>query len=418
MEVLKKELGIASYGARVKILQSLNSFHKPDPTDSSFSHTISRIDFEELQLCELLGKGFFGEVRRAVWHRTDVAVKIIYRDSFGGNFGLFEKEVLVLSHIRHPNVIMILAITCTEEGNNCIVTEYMEGGSLHAYLKNHFLSLNQQPSKRHKIVSDICKGMAYLHANKPKPILHRDLTSHNVLIDRNGNTKVADFGLSRVKQEKKNQNYSVGQIPWMSPEVLKGGMYTEKADVYSFGCIMFELWTGHEIHFKEPDLREFATKIIAGYEPELPALIPQGWKNLIKDTMHPVPSKRPSFKTILDILDDLTGASVQLHQETAEPQHMTNSSDTESRVSYIENGFPESYVIAEGLPYKCLRGSGGSAAQELRELDSAFATSYSTSSVEPYYGDSSLTSSYSGSLPTYCDEEGSTTKIKTNTDNA
>lgn len=66
---------------------------------------------------------------------------------------------------------------------------------------------------------DICKGMAYLHANKPKPLLHRDLTSHNILLDRNLITKVADFGLSHVKEKDgSNKAYGIGQIPWMAPE--------------------------------------------------------------------------------------------------------------------------------------------------------------------------------------------------------
>jgi serine/threonine protein kinase len=60
--------------------------------------------------------------------------------------------------------------------------------------------------------------MAYLHANKPKPLLHRDLTSHNILLDRNLITKVADFGLSHVKQDASNKTYGIGQIPWMAPE--------------------------------------------------------------------------------------------------------------------------------------------------------------------------------------------------------
>lgn len=123
--------------------------------------------------------------------------------------------------------------------------------------------------------------MAYLHANKPKPLLHRDLTSHNILLDSNLITKVADFGLSNVKQDASNKTYGIGQIPWMAPEgmmpnvfinsdhsssffqpaVLSGEAYTEKADVYSFGCILYELWTGHVPHAEMGDPVAFGEAI-------------------------------------------------------------------------------------------------------------------------------------------------------------
>lgn len=78
-----------------------------------------------------MGSGHFGEVKRALWNGTEVAVKIIYRNTYKGDFSMFEKEVIILSHVRHPNVLMILAVSRTPEGN-AIITEYMSGGYIPA----------------------------------------------------------------------------------------------------------------------------------------------------------------------------------------------------------------------------------------------------------------------------------------------
>lgn len=312
MEVLKKELGITSYGARAEILDRIASIPyqrrkralRPSSGIHNIGDKIVTIDHSELVLFESIGKGYFGEVKRAVWNGTEVAVKIIYRNTYKGDFSMFEKEVIILSHIRHPNVLMILAVTRTPEGN-AIITEYMSGGSLHLLVRDCFFTLETQPGLRHKIVSDICKGMAYLHANKPKPLLHRDLTSHNILLDRNLITKVADFGLSHVKQDASNKTYGIGQIPWMAPEVLEGEIYTEKADVYSFGCILYELWTGKEPHASMIDPVAFGEAVKLGYRPDVPACVPLGWHDLIDSCLNQDPALRPHFRDILHLLDSL-----------------------------------------------------------------------------------------------------------------
>lgn len=117
--------------------------------DPDIGDKIVTIDYSELVLHETIGKGVFhcsphslnrvihlvslflghfGEVKRAIWNGTEVAVKVIYRNTYKGDFSMFEKEVIILSHVRHPNVLMILAVTRTPDEGNAIITEYMSGG--------------------------------------------------------------------------------------------------------------------------------------------------------------------------------------------------------------------------------------------------------------------------------------------------
>lgn len=136
----------------------------------------------------------------------------------------------------------------------------MTGGSLRSFLNSHFHSIT--PSIRIKIGWDIAKGMTYLHGWTP-PILHRDLSTRNILLDVDGcwtgsstptsavrpstvRCKVADFGLSRLKLEHGVMTASVGCIPYMAPEVYKGESNSEKSDVYSYGMILWEVLTGEE----------------------------------------------------------------------------------------------------------------------------------------------------------------------------
>jgi len=120
------------------------------------------------------------------------------------------------------------------------VTEFCPGGSLWNLIHN--------PQKSYPwssivdMAKDTAAGLVYLHGHNP-PILHRDLKSANLLIDKSGGVKVCDFGLARVKESVNTMTGQVGTYQWMAPEVLANERYTEKADVYSFGIILWEMAT-------------------------------------------------------------------------------------------------------------------------------------------------------------------------------
>lgn len=137
--------------------------------------------------------------------------------------------------LRHPNIVLFLG-ACTKPPNLGLVLEFCSRGSLWSVLQNHDINLNWED--RRKIALDTAKGVFYLHSFKP-PILHRDLKSLNLLLDDSFRTKLIDFGWTRKLD--KIMTGKIGTYQWMAPEVISSQNYTEKADVFSFSIILWEI---------------------------------------------------------------------------------------------------------------------------------------------------------------------------------
>jgi serine/threonine protein kinase len=159
----------------------------------------------------------------------------------------FKEEARVMSHLRHPNVVLFMA-ACTKPPRMCIVMEFMALGSLFDLLHNELIA-DLPMALKVKLVYQAAKGMQFLHSSG---IVHRDLKSLNLLLDAKWNVKVSDFGLTRFKSSIKprgqgsaggNAGEVEGSVPWMAPEVLedKADVDHSLGDVYSFGIIMWEV---------------------------------------------------------------------------------------------------------------------------------------------------------------------------------
>ena len=140
-----------------------------------------------------------------------------------------------MESLRHPNVVMFMG-ACTKFPNLAIVLEYCANKSLWSVLQNEKIPLNWEDKKRLSL--EIARGINYLHCS-PTPVIHRDLKSLNILIDESYRAKIGDFGWTRLKGEKMTKK--IGTFQWMAPEVITGDKYTEKADVFSFGIILWEI---------------------------------------------------------------------------------------------------------------------------------------------------------------------------------
>lgn len=199
------------------------------------------IPWEDLVLGDRIGLGSYGEVYHADWKGVEVAVKkFLDQDFSGAALAEFKREVRIMRGLRHPNVVLFMGAV-TRPPNLSIITEYLPRGSLYRLIHRPHSQIDEK--RRIKMALDVAKGMHCLHASRPT-IVHRDLKSPNLLVDKNWNVKVGDFGLSRLKHNTFLSSKSTAGTPeWMAPEVLRNENSNEKCDVYSFGVILWELAT-------------------------------------------------------------------------------------------------------------------------------------------------------------------------------
>uniref|UniRef100_A0A2P2M0C1 non-specific serine/threonine protein kinase n=1 Tax=Rhizophora mucronata TaxID=61149 RepID=A0A2P2M0C1_RHIMU len=199
------------------------------------------IDFSELTVGTRVGIGFFGEVFRGMWNGTDVAIKVfLEQDLTAENMEDFCNEILILSRLRHPNVILFLG-ACTKPPRLSMVTEYMEMGSLYYLIHSSGQKKKLSWRRKLKMLRDICRGLMCIHRMK---IVHRDLKSANCLVNKHWTVKICDFGLSRIMTDSPMRDSSSAGTPeWMAPELIRNEPFTEKCDIFSLGVIMWELCT-------------------------------------------------------------------------------------------------------------------------------------------------------------------------------
>jgi serine/threonine protein kinase len=146
--------------------------------------------------------------------------------------------------------------------------------------------------------------MAYLHAGVP-PVLHRDLKSANILLDKSYTAKVCDFGLSRLKAHERSMTGNCGTVQWMAPEVLANKSYNEKADVFSYGIICWELLT-RECPYEGMTAIQCALAVLnRDRRPEIPKWCPQPLHALIRSCIKKNATERPNFAQIIHALDSM-----------------------------------------------------------------------------------------------------------------
>ena len=262
------------------------------------------IRYEELVFPEddLIGSGAFGEVKKAFWRKTLVSVKFLKIESQNMEKQIkpFIEEYNLLKQLRHPNILLYLGGNITKSPY-FLVTEFCENGNLFQFLHGKDAP-DLEDIERLNLALEIAQGINYLHSFNP-PILHRDLKSLNILLDKNYVAKIADFGWAKLREE--HMTKLRGTFQWMAPEVITNEHYTEKADVYSFGIILWEFWS------KDPPYKGIKAKDVGikvkndkNFRPKIPDEVPQEISELIKLCWDADPEKRPSFLEIINYLDE------------------------------------------------------------------------------------------------------------------
>jgi len=215
------------------------------------------------------------------------------------------KEVRIMKSIRHPNLLLFLG-ACTKPGHLMIVTELM-AGSFHDVTTKQKVSLLDKL----KMAKEAAKGISWLHSLTPV-IIHRDLKPENILIDHSGHVvKVADFGLSLVKDHSKQEAEEMRKIrgspAFMSPEALLGEELTPKTDVYSFGVILWELLTCSSPyeHLEIETFEQLIEEICEKHTREkVPDDCPVSLRKVIESCWQHEPKARPTFLQIINAFDE------------------------------------------------------------------------------------------------------------------
>ncbi|GLT72298.1 hypothetical protein SLA2020_442470 [Shorea laevis] len=229
-------------------VQRLVSSKSDAPTEAAHCFTFSDIEDATKKFEKKIGSGGFGVVYYGkMKDEKEIAVKVLTSNSYQGKRE-FSNEVTLLSRIHHRNLVQFLGF-CQEAERSMLVYEFMHNGTLKEHL---YGPLTRERSinwiKRLEVAEDAAKGIEYLHTGCVPAIIHRDLKSSNILLDKHMRAKVSDFGLSKLAVDGASHVSSIvrGTVGYLDPEYYISQQLTDKSDVYSFGVILLELISGQE----------------------------------------------------------------------------------------------------------------------------------------------------------------------------
>eukprot|EP00052_Salpingoeca_macrocollata_P026562 m.247258 g.247258 ORF g.247258 m.247258 type:complete len:1160 (-) comp22595_c3_seq2:28-3507(-) len=283
------------------------------------------IPWSALKILRSLDKGASGEVFLAQYDDRDVAVKLLHAHLAlmdEASLKEFESETKLMRTLRHRNVTLFYGFGVNPTRQPFLVTEYMIKGSLRHILANQNIELSW--SKRMGFALDVAQGVKYLHS---RDFLHRDIKSANLLVSAQWCVRLSDFGTARILSQIEKSNSSahthgaltsrdmtrgVGTLLWTAPEILSMQSYGLPVDVYSFGCVLYELATRKLPWQEETSNFALIQKVESGLRPRVPedCYMPAAVELLMRRCWAHEPSQRPKFEEIEEIISRLVQGDV------------------------------------------------------------------------------------------------------------
>lgn len=235
-------LGDCDVGQALKSIRERLDTMQVAPPAAGGEGALVEIPYAEVECQEKIGAGGFGDVYRGYFRGTEVAIKKVLSDKLSKEaVEELMKEAKIMSGLRHPNVVLFMGFCRPPQ--TCMVFEYIKRGSLYdlLYRERRKFSIHEVT----KVIDDIACGMCYLHG---AGVVHRDLKPANILVSEHMQCKIADFGLSKVKQESMTLRSRVGTPQYMAPELLSPDHlpHNEKVDVYSFAIMLVEILSNEQ----------------------------------------------------------------------------------------------------------------------------------------------------------------------------
>ncbi|KDO34965.1 TKL protein kinase [Saprolegnia parasitica CBS 223.65] len=217
--------------------------------DIRFDKSMSnfRVANEEVELFDVLARGGFGVIYHGRFAGEEVAVKKCLPEKVNNHEAMeaFMCEIKLMSKLDHPNIVRFVGVAWTTLLQLKMLTEFQRNGNVRNLLvedkeRRQIAWFGAGAVTKLRIASDVAEALVYLHTASP-PIIHRDLKSSNVLLGDAWEAKLTDFGTSRELSDENTMTAEIGTLAWIAPEIMLGGHYTERADVYSFGVLLNEL---------------------------------------------------------------------------------------------------------------------------------------------------------------------------------
>ncbi|XP_068021337.1 serine/threonine-protein kinase Nek3 [Melanerpes formicivorus] len=275
---------------------------------------------EEYKVLEVLGEGSFGRAL-LVQHRISeqkYAMKEIRLPMSSADVENSRKEAVLLAKMKHPNIVAYQE-SFEADGHLYIVMEYCDDGDLMQKIKHQRGKLFPEDTILHWFVQ-MCLGVKHIH---DKRVLHRDIKSKNVFLTQNGKVKLGDFGSARLLAHPASYACSyVGTPYYVPPEVWESLPYNNKSDIWSLGCILYELCTLKH-PFQANSWKHLILKICKGAYSPLPSHYSYELHYLVKQMFKRNPKSRPSASTLLarGCLSRLTGACLPPEPSKDESKH-------------------------------------------------------------------------------------------------
>ncbi|XP_022242918.1 tyrosine-protein kinase transmembrane receptor Ror-like [Limulus polyphemus] len=281
---------------------------------------------ESLTFMELIGEGCFSEVYKGEYVQTTgdiipVAVKVLKDNLSIEVHSDFEREVKAMATFDHENILKLLGVVLKEAGSvPCMVFEFMQYGDLGELLRNNDVYI-RQPSSRLcnsltqvdlvPIATQIARGMAYLSSLH---FVHRDLATRNCLVGENLMVKISDFGMSRDIYT--CDYYKIGgsrmlPVRWMAPESMMYGKFTLDSDVWSYGVVLWEIFTFGKQPYYGHSNEEVVKLILQGILLSPPGKCPYFIYNIMAGCWKTEPRDRLKFSDIYQILMENTPSASQ-----------------------------------------------------------------------------------------------------------
>ncbi|CAL9694806.1 unnamed protein product [Knipowitschia caucasica] len=282
-------------GLVTRLRYALGPMGRCVPATAGFSSEKWEINPSELTFMKELGSGEFGQVRLGKWRaQHKVAIKAIREGAMYEED--FIEEAKVMMRLCHPRLVQLYGV-CLQQRPLLIVAEFMENGCLLNVLRQRGEALQEEWLL--SMCQDVCEGMEYLEKCS---FIHRDLAARNCLVNDRHVVKVSDFGMTRYVLDNQYTSSSGSKFPvkWSPPEVLHYSKYSSKSDVWSFGVVIWEIFTGGKTPFENRSNSEVVDDISRGRRLYRPNRASPLLYNIMYKCWNNKPQDRPSFSELVE----------------------------------------------------------------------------------------------------------------------